>query len=198
MARRRESEWVQVRRLTRAEERVLATKLKALTLPARLHQRYRIIAAARGGASVPTVARRVGCHHSVAYLWVDRFNVTGFRTFERVPNPRGREPEVTPEHLRELVDIALSSPLERGLPFATWSVASLAAYCRERGVLPRITDEWVRRLLRREGLTPQRIRTWKVSHDPQFDRKKKPSARSIAGARRGRSSSASTSGGRSR
>lgn len=198
MARRREREWVRLRRLTKAERRVLATKLKDLRLPARLHQRYRIIAAAQGGDSVPTVARRVGCHHSVAYLWIDRFNVTSFRTFERVPNPRGRVPEVTPEQLRELVDIALSSPVERGLPFATWTVASLAAYCRERGVLPQITDEWVRRLLRREGLTPQRIRTWKVSHDPQFDRKKKPSARSIGGAPPARSSSASTSGGRSR
>ena len=48
-----------------------------------------------------------------------------------------------------------------------------------------MTDEWVRRLLRREGLTAQRIRTWKTSHDPAFDRKKNASASSTAAARRG-------------
>jgi hypothetical protein len=46
---------------------------------------------------------------SVAYLWVDRFNASGFTTFERVPNPRGRESLIAPAQLRELVDVALSN-----------------------------------------------------------------------------------------
>ncbi|HZP42840.1 MAG TPA: DUF1698 domain-containing protein [Candidatus Binatia bacterium] len=125
-------ERVALRRLTAAEQRVLTAKLKDLRLPARIHQRYRSVAAARSGASVPTGARRVGCHVTVAYFWVDRFNASGLRTFERVPNPRGRIPTVTPEQSRELVDVALSSPRERGLPFSTWTVATLAAYCRQR------------------------------------------------------------------
>ena len=33
---------------------------------------------------------------------------------------------------------------------------SVAEYCRQRGLLPPSTDEWVRRLLRREGLRAQR------------------------------------------
>src|SRR5215813_13840560 len=39
-------------------------------------------------------------------------------------------------------------------------------------VLPPFCDEWVRRLLRGAGMRAQRIRTWKTSHDPAFDRKK--------------------------
>jgi hypothetical protein len=115
-----------------------------------------------------------------------------------MPNPRGRESLIDPDQLRALVDVALSSPRERGLPFSTWTVATLAAYCRAHKLLPPVTDEWVRRLLRRQGLSAQRIRTWKTSHDPHFDTKKNASARSTAAARRGRASSASTSGGRSR
>jgi hypothetical protein len=88
--------------------------------------------------------------------------------------------------LRELVDVALSNPSERGLPFATWSVPKLAEYCRRRRLLPPVTDEWVRRLLRREGLTAQRVRTWKTSSDPNFDRKKNASVSSIGSARRAR------------
>ena len=45
-------ERVAVRRLTRAEEQVLARKVRDLKLPARVHQRYRIIAVARRAPSV--------------------------------------------------------------------------------------------------------------------------------------------------
>jgi hypothetical protein len=64
-------------------------------------------------------------------------------------------------------------------------VAKLAAYCRKRKILPAISDEWVRRLLRREGLTAQRVKTWKTSSDPRFDEKRGPSGGSMPSARRG-------------
>ena len=113
-----------------------------------------------------------------------RFNDSGFARFEQVPNPKGRPPILKGEQLRELVDVALSSPLERGLPFSNWSVPKLAEYCRAKRLLPPVSDEWVRRLLRREGLSAQRIRTWKRSHDPAFDSKKNASAGSTGTVRR--------------
>jgi len=188
---------VAVRALTRSERRVLGQKVKDLSLSARVHQRYRIIADLYAGHEPLQVADRVGCHFTVVYDWIRRFNASGFTTFEQVPNPQGRPPILRAEQLRALVEVALSSPAERGLPFTTWSVPKLTEYCQRRGLLPPVSDEWVRRLLRREGLTPQRIRTWKTSHDPAFDRKKTPSARSTRPARPGRRWSASTSGGRS-
>lgn len=169
---------LRLRALRRGERRILTSKLKDLSLSARLHQRYRIIEEVRKGHSVVKAADRVGCHFTVAYDWVHRFNLSAFASFEQVPNPKGRPPILKGKQLRELVDVALSSPLERGLPFSTWSVAKLAEYCRAKHLLPKVTDEWVRRLLRREGLSAQRIRTWKSSHDPHFDRKKNASGRS--------------------
>jgi transposase len=188
---------VALRVLTRAERRVLRQKVKDLSLSARIHQRYHIIDALQAGHPPLAVADRVGCHFTVVYDWIRRFNASGFATFEQVPNPKGRPPILRAEQLRALVEVALSSPAERGLPFTTWSVPKLTEYCQRRGLLAPVTDEWVRRLLRREGLTPQRIRTWKTSHDPAFDRKKTSSGRSTGPARRGRRWSASTSGGRS-
>jgi transposase len=176
---------LRLRALTRGERRLLASKLKDLSLSARVHQRYRLIEEVRKGHSILEAADRVGCHFTVAYDRVHRFNQSGFVTFEQVPNPKGRPPILKGEQLRELVDVALSSPLERGLPFSTWSVAKLAEYCREKRLLPDVTDEWVRRLLRREGLSAQRIRTWKTSHDPHFDRKKNASERSTKEGPRG-------------
>jgi len=175
---------LELRPLKRTEQRVLRAKLRDLTLSVRVHQRYRVIDQVRRGFSLLEAAERVGCHFTVAYDWVHRFNESGFRTFEQVPNPKGRPPILRAAQLRELVDVALSSPSERGLPFSVWSVPKLAEYCRRRKLLPPVTDEWVRRLLRREGLTAQRVRTWKTSNDPAFDRKKNSSASSIAAVRR--------------
>lgn len=175
---------VTLRRVTRAERRVLQAKLRDKTLSARIHQRYRVVEELRQGWTVDAAADRAGCHLTTAYDWLHRFNATGFARFEQVPNPNGRPPILRATQLRALIDVALSSPAERGLPFTTWSVAKLAAYCRRRHWLPDISDEWVRRVLRREGLSAQRIRTWKTSTDPAFDRKKNASGSSIASVRR--------------
>ncbi|MGH8407927.1 MAG: helix-turn-helix domain-containing protein [Pseudomonas sp.] len=131
----------------------MAGKLKDLSLSARVHQRYRVIEEVRKGRSIQDAAERVDCHFTVAYDWVHRFNDSGFARFEQVPNPKGRPPILKAEQLRELVEVALSSPEERGLPFSNWSVPKLAEYCRAKRLLPPVTDEWVRRLLRREGLS---------------------------------------------
>lgn len=177
---------VRLRALSRAEHGILREKLEDLSLSARVHQRYRIVGEVLKGHGVAEAANRVGCHFTVAYDWIRRFNESGFKTFERGPNPKGRPPILKAKQLRELVEVALSSPAERGLPFSNWSVPKLSEYCRQRRLLPPVTDEWVRRLLRREGLTAQRIRTWKTSQDPDFDRKKNESEGSIGAARKGR------------
>ena len=177
---------VRLRQLTNRELRVLHGKLRDLSLSVRIHQRYRIIEEVRKGRPIVEAAERVGCHFTVAYDWVRRFNESGFETFELVPNPKGRPPILRAEQLRDLVDVALSSPTERGLPFSVWSVAKLAEYCRTKRLLPEVTDEWVRRLLRREGLSAQRIRTWKTSNDPHFDAKKNSFGGSTATVHAGR------------
>jgi transposase len=141
--------------LRRGEPPVLRAKLRDLCLAARVHQRYRIIDQVRRGRSIVEAADRAGCHVTAAYDWVRRFNASGFRTFEPTSNPRGRPAILRASQLRDLIEVALSSPTERGLPFAAWSVPKLTEYCRARRLLPPGTDEWVRRLLRREGLTPR-------------------------------------------
>jgi transposase len=177
---------LRVRPLRRGEQRLLKEKLKDLSLSARVHQRYRIVADVLNGHGIAETADRVGCHFTVAYDWIRRFNHSGFSTFERVANPKGRPPILKAQQLRELVEVALSNPAERGLPFSSWSVPKLAEYCRDKRLLPPVTDEWVRRLLRREGFTAQRIRTWKTSSDPDFDRKKNGSGSSTGSAHRTR------------
>ena len=68
-----------------------------------MHQRYRVIEEVRKGHAIAEVADRAGCHFTVAYDWVHRFNDSGFESFEQVANPKGRPPILKAEQLRELV-----------------------------------------------------------------------------------------------
>ncbi len=188
---------VQLRPLTRGERATLMAKLRQGSLPARLHRRYRVIALVRGGCSILEAAARADWNNQNVYHWVHRFNASGFDSFERASNPRGRVPIITAQQLQALIDTALTSPEKLGLPFTSWTVRTLNAYCQRKKLLPPFSDEWVRCLLRRARLSAQRIRTWKHSDDPQFGPKGDASAPSSGAARRARRWSASTSGARS-
>ena len=179
---------VRLRPLSRPEQHELSAKVRQVSLPARLHRRYRVIALVRRGCSIPEAARRAGLNPDSAYLWVHRFDESGFATFERPNNPRGRIPFITARQLQDLIDTALTSPQKLGLPFTTWSVRTLNAYCQRKKLLPPFSDEWVRQLLRRARLSAQRIRSWKHSDDPAFAKKGGASAPSSAAARRARRS----------
>ena len=186
-----------LRPLTAAEERALTERLRAKRLPTKLYERYRLIALVRDGATPAAASRAVGCSDGKAEHWVHRFNASGFSTFEKQPNHPGRPIIIDGQQVRALIRVALSRPEDLGLPFTQWSVSKLRAYCLKEGLMPPITGEWVRRLLRREGVSYQHTKTWKQSPDPEFEAKKTAFSTSTSVARRAERSSASMSVARS-
>jgi len=168
-----------VRRLLPSERRILEEKLADRTLSAYVLDRFRIIQAINQGYNPTQVADILGCERQTVYQWVHMFNDSGFSEFQKATNPFGRPAILTAENLRQLVKIALSRPQDLGLPYTSWSVAKLADYCRSKDLVPEVSNEWVRRLLRREGLSVQRTKTWKESPDPEFE-KKKPHSRTLS------------------
>jgi len=169
MARRRT---VRLRRIKPNEQKVLQQKLRDKTLSVRIYERYRVIGEAAQGRDPKTIADRVGVHFTMVYDWIHYFNAQGFAGFEDAPNPHGRPPMLSSRQIRKLIATALARPADLGLPFTQWSVAKLKEYCLRKNILPDFSDEWVRRLLHREGITFQRTKTWKESPDPQFESKK--------------------------
>jgi transposase len=163
---------IRLRRLRQSERRLVRERLRDKKLSVRIYERYRVIAEASRGRTAPEIADRVGVHWTTVYDWVHRFNLEGFARFEDVPNPRGRPSSLSSRQIRQLIAIALARPTDLGLPFTHWSIAKLQDYCQQQKLLPAFSDEWVRRLLRREGISFQRTKTWKESPDPQFESKK--------------------------
>ncbi|WP_042424576.1 IS630 family transposase [Streptacidiphilus anmyonensis] len=102
---------------------------------------------------------------------IHNFNADGFASL--YPKYKGGRPRTfTLPERREIKKIAKSRPVEQGLPFSTWSLAKLADFLVAEGVVDDISHEGLRILLREEGVTFQRVKTWKTSKDPDYAVKK--------------------------
>ena len=102
---------------------------------------------------------------------IHNFNDDGFDSLY----PRykgGRPPVFTLPQRQHIKKIALSRPADHKLPFSTWSLAKLADFLVAEGVVEDISHEGLRLVLREEGVSFQRIKTFKVSNDPDFEAKK--------------------------
>ncbi|MFJ9251002.1 IS630 family transposase [Streptomyces sp. NPDC101776] len=102
---------------------------------------------------------------------IHNFNTDGFTSL--YPKYKGGRPKTfTLPERREIKKIAKSRPVEHGLPFSTWSLVKLADFLVAEGVVDDISHEGLRILLREEGVTFQRLTTWKTSRDPDYAVKK--------------------------
>jgi transposase len=102
---------------------------------------------------------------------IRNFNADGFSSL--YPKYKGgHPPKFTLPQRREIRKIAKSRPAEHDLPFSAWSLSKLAEFLVAEGVVDDISHEGLRTLLREEGVTFQRIKTWKVSADPHYAVKK--------------------------
>lgn len=102
---------------------------------------------------------------------IHNFNADGFASL--YPKYKGGRPRTfTLPERREIKKIAKSKPAEHDLPFSTWSLVKLADFLVAEGVVDDISHEGLRILLREEGVTFQRLKTWTTSKDPDYEPKK--------------------------
>jgi transposase len=102
---------------------------------------------------------------------IRNFSADGFGSL--YPKYRGgHPPKFTLVQRREIKKIAKSKPAEHDLPFSVWSLAKLADFLVAEGVVDDISHEGLRVLLREEGVSFQRVKTWKASQDPDYAAKK--------------------------
>jgi transposase len=170
---RKDKRLLRLRKLKAHEQKHLKTKLADKNLERKYYVRYRIIDELAQGRGCSEIASRCDVHVHTVYRVAGRFDRDGFEYFEAPPNPEGRHAELSSEQITRLIKVALSRPKDLGLPFTQWSTAKLKEYCQQKKLYPAdYSSEWLRRLLRREGITFQRTKTWKESPDPDFESKK--------------------------
>jgi len=134
-------------------------------------RRAQMVLLSAQGMDVPAIAKVAFTSEDRVRDVIGNFNADGFNSLY----PRykgGRPPKFTLAQRREIKKIARSRPVEHDLPFSAWSLAKLAEFLVAEGVVDDISHEGLRMLLREEGVTFQRLKTWKASTDPHYAVKK--------------------------
>lgn len=102
---------------------------------------------------------------------IHNFNADGFDSL--TPKYAGGRPhKFDPDTRAEIARIALTRPKTLGRPYTRWSLPKLCDYLVEAGIVDDISIESVRRILDSEGVSFQRLKTWKDSNDAFYEEKK--------------------------
>jgi len=159
---------VKVRPL-RPREKVRLLRMKRQRGNATNALHARIVLLARGGLNNRKIAEYVDCTATWVRVVIHRFNAEGVAGITWYPFYQDRHaPRRFPAEVREqIVEIALSSPKVL-IGMNQWSMPKLRAYLIQQGIIPGISVEWLRQLLRRYKVRLRRTKTWKESTDPLF------------------------------
>lgn len=174
-----------VRELTAAEGQQLSRILKTST-NAVLLRRAQVIAFSGQGMQAKHIAQQLRLHEEYVRELIRRFDGGSFEALR--PKPRtGRPRDLEPEEVAQIIEVATMRPKDCGLPLTTWSLRKLAEFLVARRLVSKTSANMVGRILRENGITFQRTKTWKESNDPEFVSKKnesRPSTRKRRAARR--------------
>ena len=140
---------IKLRWFRRGEKKMLFTKIHDRKLPVWIAQRYRIIANVYQKQSVRAAARQLGCAKETVYRGVREFNPKGFHRFQRCSHPEGCPTQIRQRQTNILFCTAQKRPTDVGLPFTNWSMNTLQEYLVKRKSFPKVSPEWLRRLLHR-------------------------------------------------
>jgi len=129
----------------------------------------RIVLLSRGGLRNRDIATRAGCTPQWARIVIHRFNAHGLDGITWLPylHASAAPRRFTADVIEQVAEVALSSP-QALIGMTRWSLDKLRRYLAEQKVLPHISREWLRTLLRRLRVRWRRTKTWKESRDPHF------------------------------
>jgi len=147
--------------LSPEQRRELERYARGRRVPLRLVQRSQALLLAAEGKRNTEIAQTLGVGRDTVAHWRSRFRGHGLAGIERdAPRP-GRKPTID----KSLVAAIVRKTTQETPAGATqWSTRSMA---REVG----ISEASVRRIWRRHGLKPHRVRSFKLSNDPNFAEK---------------------------
>jgi transposase len=129
----------------------------------------RIILLSAGGVANSQIAERCDCSPAWVRVIIHRFNSGGIDAITWYPyychrvGPRKFFSEVT----EQIAEIALCSP-KALIGMSVWSLPKLRQYLIDQKIVPGISLEHLRQILRSRKVKWRHTKTWKESNDPEF------------------------------
>lgn len=147
--------------MTDSQREILETLGRSRTAPHREVQRARVLLLAADGMANAWIAEQAGVSVVTVRQWRARFEDEGLARFGQVRAGRGRKPSIPAEKVAEIVRRTREETPDGQ---THWSCRSMA---KAVGVSPAT----VQRIWSARGLKPHLVKTFKLSHDPQFEAK---------------------------
>jgi transposase len=134
-----------------------------------------LLASARGERAI-AIAKQLGCDDQTVRNVIHGFNATGLSVLqEGSSRPHRLHSSFSEEGLLQLKDLLHRSPRDFGKERGTWTLSLVAQVSFEQGIVSApISDESVRRALKRLKTNWKRAKHWITSPDPQYLLKKTP------------------------
>ncbi len=161
-----------IRPLTENERRQVQAGLRSSD--AFVLRRCQILLASERGERAGAIAKQLGCHKQTVLNVIHGFNADGLAVLaEGSSRPHRLRTTFCEEALEALQDLLHRSPRDFGKPTSLWTLKLVAQVSFEQGLTPRlVSDESVRRALKRLKTNWKRAKHWITSPDPQYLLKK--------------------------
>jgi transposase len=148
-------------KLTPDQQSLLESQARSRSLPARLVERSHIVLLAARGQQDKEIAHTLRITPQKVSRWRKRFLRLGLAGLEKdAPRP-GRTPKINARLVQRVVEMTTRQKPSNATHWSTRTMAKAAG----------ISEASVRRIWRAHGLKPHLIKTFKVSHDPEFAEK---------------------------
>ena len=161
-----------IRALTENEQRQIQSGLRSSD--AFLLRRCQILLASARGERARVIANHLGCDDQTVRNVIHGFNVTGLDVLqEGSSRPHRLHTSFSEEGLQQLKDLLHRSPRDFGKERSVWTLELAAQVSFEQRIIPVvISDESVRRALKRLKTNWKRAKHWITSPDPHYLLKK--------------------------
>ena len=140
------------------QRRTLETWLRAHNTPVNVATRASIVLLAAEGKSNNAIAKQLGTTRVSVIEWRRRFAAEGLESLGKVRPGRGRPRQLTDDKVTEVIHLTLNTQ-----PQGTthWS-------CRQMAKKVGVSPATVQRIWHEHRIYPHKVRTFKVSKDPDF------------------------------
>ena len=145
-------------RISLEEKRTLERFARGRSTPARLVQRAQIILLAAAGKENREIAAELGIMRHTVARWRNRYVAAGLTGIEKDAPRSGRLPSISEQLVQEIVRKTTQDIPSNATHWSTRSMASAVG----------VSAATVRRIWKRHGLKPHRVRSFKLSNDPRF------------------------------
>jgi transposase len=137
-------------------------------------RRAQVLLASERGERATAIAKQVGCHRQTVLNIIHGFNTTGLAVLEEGSSrPHRLRTSFSQEGLSRLQDLLHRSPRAFGKERGTWTLELAAQVSYEQGLTATlVSDESMRRALKRLQTNWKRAKHWISSPDPQYLLKK--------------------------